>query len=139
MLEKIASDIAPLSPLRAKDYLTKETNISDSYENFPLSTEKAITTRDRFDVMNCDMLLVNFLGAKKVSIGSVIELGWADAFRKPIVLVMEPDNIHKHAIVNEICGFKTQSLDEGIAMVNAVLSMNSIRFARAVRYLQSSE
>lgn len=122
----LASDITPLSPLRGKAYLAKEKSIGHSYEGTILSRADAITTRDRFDVMSCDMLIANFLKAKVVSIGSVIELGWADAFRKPVVLAMEPGdkNIHTHPIVDRICGFKVHSLDDAIAVVNSVLSMN---------------
>ena len=122
---RLESDVLPLSPLRGKSYLESENAIGHTYSNTLLSTEDAITTRDRFDVMNCDAMLVNFLGTKTVSIGSVIELGWADAFRKPIILVMEADgNLHQHPIVDRLCGFKAHNLDDGIAIVNSTLSAN---------------
>lgn len=118
----LAADIVPLSPMRGKAYLKKEKDIAHSYDKSPLSTAKAITTRDRNDVMNCDVMLVNFLGAKVVSVGSVVEFGWADAFRKPVVLVSEKDNIHRHPITDEIVGFHVDNLDEGIKIVNCIMS-----------------
>ena len=72
--------------------------------------------------MRCDMVLMNLLGATKVSIGSMIELGWADAFRKPVVLVIEEGNCHMHAIVQEIAGFIVPTLDQGIEVVKSILS-----------------
>jgi nucleoside 2-deoxyribosyltransferase len=122
----IAPDIIALSPMRGKKYLEHEKEIGHSYEETIMSSAQAITSRDRFDVMNCDMLFANFLGAKKVSVGSVIELGWADAFRKPVILIMEPDgsNIHEHPIVERITGFRVATIDEAITLVNATLSMN---------------
>jgi len=124
---KLYDDVIALSPMRAKQFLKEEKFIDDSYEKYNLSTKEAITARDRNDVMTCDLVFANFLGAKKVSIGSVIELGWADAWRKPIVIVMEPDNIHQHSIVNTICGFKVQTLEEGIDIANSVVSMQLAR------------
>jgi hypothetical protein len=35
-------------------------------------------TRDRFDATRCDVLLVNLLGAERVSIGTMMEVAWAD-------------------------------------------------------------
>lgn len=120
--KELADDIVPLSPMRGKQYLEDCGRIEMSYEKTVLSRAAAITCRDRRDVMECDLLFANFLGAKVVSIGSVIELGWADAFRKPIVFVAEKDNIHHHVIVDELCGFQVETLEEGIMVANAVLS-----------------
>lgn len=120
--QKLPSHIKAVSPMRGKKYLAAESKVQDSYEEHPLSCQKGITCRDRMDTMRCDMVLVNFLGAKSVSIGSVMEIAWADAWRKPIVVVMEKDNVHWHAMVREVSGFIVSDLDEAIKIVNAVLS-----------------
>lgn len=120
--QKLPSHIKAVSPMRGKKYLAGESKVKDAYEEHPLSCQKGITCRDRMDVMRCDMILVNFLGAKSVSIGSVMEIAWADAWRKPIVIVMERDNVHWHAMVREVSGFIVSDLDEAIKIVNAVLS-----------------
>lgn len=124
--EYVASKLPPhiraVSPMRGKKYLANEKNIKDYYEEHPLSCQKGVTCRDRADVMRCDMILVNFLGAKKVSIGSVMEIAWADAWRKPIIVVMEKDNVHSHAMLREVSGFIVSDLDEAIAIITAVLS-----------------
>lgn len=108
--------------MRGKKFLVNEKNIKDSYKEHPLTSQKGITCRDRADVMRCDMILVNFLGADKVSIGSVMEIAWADAWRKPIIVVMEKDNIHSHAMIREVSGFIVLDLDQAIKIVIAVLS-----------------
>ena len=72
-------------------------------------------------VMRSNLVFVNFLGADKVSIGTAIELGWADAFRKPVVIVMEEDNIHRHAMIDQIPGYIVTTLDDGIDIVRRVL------------------
>lgn len=108
--------------MRGKKYLVDEEDIKDSYEEHPLGSQEGITCRDRMDVMRCDMILVNFLGADKVSIGSVMEIAWADAWRKPIIVVMEEDNIHSHAMIREVAGFIVPDLDEAIEIAIAALS-----------------
>lgn len=114
--------IIGVSPMRAKEYLAEEMNIKDSY-NTVLSCGKGITTRDRFDTKNCNLVLANLLGAKKVSIGTVLEFGWADAYRNPIIAVMEKSgNPHDHAMIKELIGFRVETLDEGIHIAEAILS-----------------
>src|SRR5579872_3271647 len=72
------NDVVIMSPLRAKTYLAGEHEIKDHYDQI-MSTQRGITTRDRWDTLSCDAIVVNLLGAKRVSIGTMIELGWADS------------------------------------------------------------
>lgn len=110
-----------LSPLRGKNtYLVNEQVLDMEYRH-PLSTAKGITARDRNDVMTCDAILVNLLGAQRVSIGTVLEIAWADAFRKPIILASDPGGVHDHSMINEIAGFILDDLDEAIDIAIAVL------------------
>jgi len=90
-----------LSPLRGKEYLSEEQNIKHSYEEHQLGTAKMINSRDMFDVRRSDLLIVNLKNAKKVSIGTVLEIGAAYILNKPIITVMEEDNIHRHSMLNE--------------------------------------
>ena len=113
-----------VSPLRAKYYLAGEKRIKDSYEDIALSSSNGITTRDRFDVMNCDIVLANVLGANKVSIGTIMEIAWADAFRKPIILITDEANIHNHAMLKTCAGFIVNDLDSGINIARAILLLN---------------
>jgi hypothetical protein len=52
----------------------------------------------------------------------MIEIGWADAHRIPIILVMEKEgNIHDHPMVRECVSFRVETLDEAMAVAEAVL------------------
>lgn len=113
--------ILGLSPLRAKDYLLGETTIGDSYEDSILSCQKGITARDRFDCQRCDVVLLNLLGAERVSIGSMIEIGWADSARVPVVSVFEEGSLHDHAMVREISGFIASNMDDALNTIIAIL------------------
>ena len=78
--------------------------------------------RDMIDVKRCDVVLMNLLGAKQVTIGTMIELGWASALGKPIVLVMEPNsNIHEHGFVRYLTTIHTTSLSDGLETIKTLL------------------
>lgn len=120
------SPIMGMSPMRGKDYLRNHPSMPHKSDELAaighvLSTSRGIMTRDRYDCTNCDVLLVNFLGAQRVSIGTVMEVAWADANRIPIVCVMEPGNIHEHGMVDEAIGFRVASLDEAIRITRIIL------------------
>ena len=116
-------EIKGMSPLRAKSQrLARAGIINDSYEDCPLTSQAGITMRDRNDCMRADAVVFNMLGAKTVSIGTCIEFGWADAFRRPTVLIMEPTgNLHDHPMVKQVSGFRCYSIEEAAQVVEAVL------------------
>ena len=114
--------ISPLDPESVR--LKKETRPMNAlgYPKDPLSCAKGITAKDRWYCTQADMLLVNFLGAKQVSLGTVIEIGWADAHRIPIIMVMEPTgNPHDHAMINECAGFRVNSLEEALTLIKSMM------------------
>src|SRR5688572_22571722 len=75
--------IEAVSPMRGKEYLSHLQSISPGGQDYAdlsvLSLPRGVMTRDRFDTMRCDAVLLNLLGADRVSIGSMIEVGWADS------------------------------------------------------------
>lgn len=111
-----------LSPMRHKEYLAGYDVLPDSAEEHVLSSQKGIVARDRNDVLRCDAVLMYLIGAPKASIGTMVELGWADAYRKPVIAVMTPGDIHWHAFVRELSGFIVPTLGEGIDTVFEVLT-----------------
>lgn len=115
--------IVGLSPLRGKDYLSQEKVLGKTYPDTLMSNARTINSRDRFDTKRADLVLMNLLGAKTVTIGTMIEIGWANMAGVPIVLMMEKEgNVHEHPMVRECSGFFAETLEQGVAIVNAVLS-----------------
>ena len=123
---KLPSDVIAFSALRGKEYVAKEAVLKDSYPEHLLSTPQGTITRDRYDVSRCDALLVNFLKADRVSIGTIMEMAWADAWRIPIILAMEKGNIHDHAFVRQVAGFIAGDLDEAIWTAVNVVTMRVV-------------
>lgn len=111
--------IDTISPLRGKAFLEVGGVLGNTNSSSPLEGAAGIVTRDHWDVSRCDILLVNFLGAKIVSIGSCFEIAWAYQRRIPIIVVMEKyNNIHEHCFIN-ICsgGFRVSTLDAAIELI----------------------
>ena len=118
--------ITGLSPMRGKDYLAGLQSISADGRDYAnlgvLSLPSGVTARDRYDTQRADVVLMNLLSATRISIGTMIEAGWADAARRPIVLVMEPGNPHEHMILETVAGYRVSTLEDGLHVVKAILS-----------------
>lgn len=122
--------ITTLSPLRYQEHLRTIgvfTDCSTETERLrsPMSTPKGLTIRDRWDARRCDVLLVNLLGAKKVSVGTVMEIAWADGAQKdiPIVAAIEPDgNIHEHAMLMHCISYRVPTLWEACDLTRQLLA-----------------
>lgn len=112
-IAKLPKWISTLSPLRGKEFLECESSIKNSYENSALASAKGINTRDYNDVKRSSAVFVNLLGAAKISIGTVMEIAWARAFQKPVVCVMEKNNIHHHAMLDYACGYIVETPEDG--------------------------
>lgn len=128
------SGITGYSPLRAKDYLLERGVLSghpDAYNDQILSSAKGILNRDRWDVMTCDLMFVNLLAATTTSIGTVMEIAYADAYRKPTVVVMEDDNPHHHAMLDSSVGWITNDLEFGLELVKAILLPDGIKIGKS--------
>jgi len=121
--ELMGDDYRCLSPMRAKDFLQNQKSLAaQGYSEFTLSTQKAINTRDHFDCTRANLIVMNMLGAKIVSIGTCIEVGWAFQARVPILLIMEKEgNIHDHAMLRECIGWQVETIEEAATIAKAIL------------------
>lgn len=122
--DRVPNHVHTLSPMRGKEHLKhKEANgvIDDHYLDDTLASVKGINTRDYWDVQKCDLIFVNLLGATRVSIGTVMEIAWARAFDKPVICIMEDDNIHNHSMLNYTCGYIVRTMEEALDVLEAVI------------------
>lgn len=120
--------IETLNPMRAKNALSARGRISTDFhdyeENGAFFTSRGIMTRDSTDVHRSDALLVNLLGLKKPSLGTVMELGWAYILNKPAIVAIEKSgNPHdNHPMIHEAMRFRVESVEEAIDAVAIVLN-----------------
>ena len=136
--------ITVLSPMRHEGHLAElQGELDQTYPEHPFSTGKMLVAKDKLDIERCEVMVVNLLGAKKVSIGTVMEIGMAYQLGKTIVLVMEDagtfvaghdyngqlepkpfygNNPHEHPFVTEPAAVRVNNLDAAVAIVNSLLS-----------------
>lgn len=99
-----------LSPMAKKDFLTGVLR-NEGYHD-PVASNHAIFERDRWMVTNqADVVLVDLSEASVISIGCVMELAWASLLGKHTVVVMGPDNVHRHAFVIEAADIIFEDLE----------------------------
>ncbi len=118
--------ITILSPMRHEGRLSEHTgpiddNGSDKATHF-FAGSKLIFAKDVLDIRHCDIVLANFLGATRPSLGTVSEIGMAYVMGKTIITVMEDDNIHRHPFVLEPSALVLDNLDDAITAINSLLS-----------------
>ena len=90
--------------------------------NHLMSSQRGVFHKDRMDVQRADAMIINLLGAEKVSIGTVMEIGWANAWEIPVVLVMEKEgNVHDHCMIREACPFHVESVEEACQVVTQLV------------------
>jgi len=101
------------NPMLGKDFLKNMGELpSAGYNQHPIVTDKAITRVDFWMVDNSDIILANFIGAKRVSIGTVAEISRAYTKGKLVITVMEKGNIHEHAFIDQMSGIIFPTLDD---------------------------
>ncbi len=123
---RLLSGITALSPMRHEGHLSEhngpiEDEVIDHATHF-FAGSKVIFAKDVLDIRHCDIVLANFLGTTRPSLGTVSEIGIAFALNKTIVTVMEDDNIHRHPFVLEPSALVLDNLDDAITAINSLLS-----------------
>lgn len=120
--DQVPISVKCYSPLRAKEFLNDGRTINTSYPELgPLATSKGIMSRDHYDCFSSDAIFCNLIGAEVISAGTVMEIAWAFAYKKPLICCIDERNIHDHPMIMEAINFPCGTLDEGIDTLKKVL------------------
>jgi hypothetical protein len=117
-----------MNPMRSHEFLRTLGVIEDKHAQEDhhlgfLVSDEFIGVRDAWDTMKSDVCFVNLLGATRVSIGTVLEIGMAHAARVPVVLVMEKSgNLHDHAMIRNYASLRFDDLQKAIWATKALLA-----------------
>jgi nucleoside 2-deoxyribosyltransferase len=123
VLKVLAPNIHCYSPLRAKNFLDDGRIIDTSYPELgPLASARGIMSRDHFDCQTADAIFCNLMDTDLISVGTVMEIAWAFAYRKPLICCMEKDNLHEHPMIEEAINFRCSGINEGIDTLIKVLN-----------------
>ena len=109
-----------LCPMTGKQYLRNELEFKKhGYNDHPLSTNHAIKERDRWMVGQSDIVLADMTQCNGiVSIGTCMEIAWADELKKHTLVVMEEDNIHQHCFILECADLVFETMDDAFSYLN---------------------
>jgi len=118
-----------MDPMRAKQHLADVGEIGAFGHAGALLDGHAVVSRDLFDVGRADVVLMNLTGARQISIGCMVELGWARAHGK-FVMVVLPDaeragigsttNPHDHLFVHELASSVVGDIDAALAILETM-------------------
>jgi hypothetical protein len=118
-MEKLGYDV--FVPMFGKGFMRTETEFKAHDYSSPLTKNHSIFNRDKWMVKQSDILYANFMGAKNISIGSMMELAWGSDSDKQVVVVMEEDNVHMHAFVLEAATIVFHSEAEALEYLRQII------------------
>jgi len=119
------TNITLLSPMRHEGHLAEMKNVPIEPDNLPthlFSHPKMIVTKDFLDIEESTIVIVNLLGAKSVSQGTLIEMGFARAKGKTIVTITDEKNIHNSPFIGVISDVVCGTLEDAAIIVTSLLS-----------------
>ncbi len=87
-----------------------------------VASNHAIFERDQWMVRNSDILYLDLTGAELTSIGCMMELAWASLLGKYTVVVMNKENIHRHAFVVEAADIVFENAETALIYLEKMVS-----------------
>jgi len=134
---RFAPGVVGISPMRMKTWCKRyNDSIPSVYDDLKGANDAAylisgapnvIGRRDFADVQRADMVFFylpkEHADKQEISVGTLIEFGWASALRKPTVVVSDDDSrVLSHPLILAHASYVLPTLALGIAAVNAELS-----------------
>jgi len=94
-LKEYSNDqVIGICPMRHSTY--KDTGRLDRKAVDILKDAAACYARDKNDIKECDLVFVNVMSPpERISMGTNIEVGWADAFGKPIIAAVDEGGVYE--------------------------------------------
>ena len=117
--EKLADHgIVGISPLRCEPLIGERYGVSQD----PLfGTPRAIGAKNRFDVRAADLTLAYLPENQPLSLGTLGEIFWADAYGKQVILVTTDQKLLDHPVLDAAVDWKLSSLDDAVDVCIGIL------------------
>lgn len=113
--------IIGISPLRCEPLVGERYSAGTADPRF--GTARAISAKNKFDVMNSDITLA-YLPVEmgdSISLGTVGEIFWADMAGKQVILVSDHPKILMHPVIDAAVDWRLGTLEEAIDVCIGVL------------------
>lgn len=88
------------------------------YDDICFGTKKAIAGKNRYDVKRCDATVAYL---PSLSVGTLIELGWAKGYEKPVVVVSTLPGVYNHPLVEESSNWIVPDFDYAYEIIVGLL------------------
>ncbi len=114
--------IVAVSPLRCEPLIGGR-YLPDYADNL-FGTSRAITSKNVFDVRNCDMTLAYLprpAEGRRQSWGTMCEMAWARMLDRPVILVTDDPDVREHPVLNACANWVLGSLEEAVEVIVGVL------------------
>ena len=112
-------------PMRGKEYLSWTKEMPSGHIQLhdlapEISKPHGVMGRDSWDVRTASLVVANCSFIEKPSVGTIMEIGMAHAYRVPIILIqnVDGDDSHwsKHAMMVEAATYRVATVDEAVAL-----------------------
>ena len=110
-----------LTPMSGKVLTTAKGDCKPYGYSDPIITDRAILSRDRWMVCQSDIVLMDLSGATEKSLGCIAETAFAYVDGAHIVMVMEKDNVHRHAFMHQMANIIFETYDEAIEYLKVLI------------------
>lgn len=115
--------IKGVSPLRCEPIVGPV--YQPQYGDPLFGTARAIASKNLFDTKRCDMVLALLprpQPGRHQSYGALMEIAWAHALGKPVLLVSDDPDITAHPVVTACASWLLEDLDAAVEVLIGVLS-----------------
>ena len=114
---RLPEGIHGISPLRCEPLIGERYGLS--YDDPRFGTAKAISSKNWYDVQNCDITLAYLSNpnGNTPSYGTIMEIGAALAFNKPVIVVTTDPIMAKHPLTLGKAGWIFDNFDDAYDLV----------------------
>lgn len=125
LTDRLQDAFEVLSPMRGKDALRGIQSLQGSYEDELTSSARAVVMRDLTDVRRADVLIGWKVEGRPYTFGSPVEIGYACALGKPIILILDwADELRVHPFTKALPLLTVVStVDEAVALAHSLFNL----------------
>jgi nucleoside 2-deoxyribosyltransferase len=121
-------NIGVINPMRGNDWMNNKRN-SECIGKPPktcnrpwLTSAQAILNRDLSDIDRCDAVIMNLTKNDAPKVGTLVELGYAYANKKPIIIFTDDERLDWHPFIKGMATMVVPNIETAIQEIESLLS-----------------
>lgn len=101
------------NPLHGKEQYDTGGPLPDAFDG-----DVEVADEDFDYILRSDVVVANFAVAEQVSIGTCVELGFAHAHGKPIIVVTGADELHDHLFIRRVATYRVDNVHGALKILH---------------------